>query len=151
MKITNKTIRALNKWLEKNEMGCECELGKVFEYEPNDDIIIVPNHYDGEFDEFFMSYLRSEGLISNIDCVALSFLHELGHALTLNDYFTDKDFMNDILARELISYSDTCMEQSLYAYWNLPTEHIAQVFAIDFANQYTDSAQELEDIFATCL
>lgn len=154
VRFNKETTRLIRLWLVKNGFDCSARLGSSFLYEPDEHFIAIPRFYrpkNIEIDAVFMAFLRENGLKVDFDSVTLSVLHELGHAETLLYYFTDEEILNDMLLKEVISYSDCPYEDDLRAYWSIPTEYIANKFAIEYANNFPKEVQELEDILSTTM
>ena len=153
IKFSKKIIKPLNKWLAQNGFNTECVFEKdgVFQYDPNDNIIIIPGTHIDEPDSLFMKCLRGLGLISDFDTITLSFLHELGHAQTL-DLFTDKESAKcDDIKREYQFTIDEDSDDFYLEYWKVKDELLANKWAITYADCFTNKAQKVEDIFGKYL
>jgi len=146
--FTRKSIKEINKWLEKNGFSTECELNSKYAlcYSPSEDIIYVPKHYEDCADSLFMKTLRKLGLTSDFEAVTLSFLHELGHAQTLhlltNKESKDCDTLKGVY--ELVIDGD-CDDYYLM-YWTVTDEEMANRWAAMYADLFGKKVQKLEDI-----
>lgn len=139
IKFTKKAVKAINKWLNKCGFDVECELvkGGDLEFDPNDNLILIPKTYDDEPDAMFMKFLRHLGLVSDYDAVTLSILHELGHAETAH-LFTRKEWEGCALAK----FTAT----NHFEYWEVKDELAANRWAIMFADSCTNKVEKLETI-----
>lgn len=100
-------------------------------------------------DPIFFCYLKDIGLndtfyFSPAFMWAASILHEIGHCATL-EYFTEEERVNSAALIKALSvwYDDVWdkeefteedlqrLKDSSYAYWNVPTEYIAQRYVIE--------------------
>ena len=154
VKFNKETTKLIREWLAKNDFYCSCRLGRCFQYEPTDEYIELPKIYNDanlEIDSVFMKWLRAYGLKTDFDALTMSILHELGHAETLLDFFDDDDRLNDSMMIELLRVSDNDYYDDLWVYWCLPTEKIANLWAIMWANENPEQTQELEDILASTM
>ena len=144
MKFTALTTKAIRMWLKENDIECGCRLGGVMSYDDNDNCIYVGRVYDNECDYDFIKCLRGLGLAVDFDCITLSILHELGHWFTYND-FTDRQIDIYANAVERISNIEDS-EKRNKKYWELRVEYVANVWAVEFANEHKKEVQALEDM-----
>ena len=150
MKITftKKSVKALNKWLKRNGFNTTCTFikGDELAYDADDDLILIPKHYNSEPDSLFVKFLRRLGLVSDFDAVTLSILHELGHAQTF-PLFTLKEWngFNDIKL-QLAIVGDPETDEFYTDYWEIPDELAANNWAVMYANCFDKKVQKLENI-----
>lgn len=139
IRFNKKSVKAINKWLKKCGFGAKCKLVKSgdLEFDPNDNLILVPKTYDDEPDAAFMKCLRRLGLASDYDAVTLSILHELGHAETF-PFFTDNEWIRCSLDKFTVN---DCFE-----YWNIKDELAANRWAVMYADSCTKKVEKLETI-----
>ena len=153
MKITftKKSIKAINKWIEKNGLGIECVLKNKgeLEYDPNEYVIEVPRNYDSNYDSEFMKFLRGIGLTCDLDAVTISILHELGHAHT--EYlFTPKEWKWCNAQKKIwAGLHDGPTEEYLFGYWNIEDELAANNWLVLYTKSFPKKVQKLEDIIET--
>ena len=145
MKITftKKSVKAINKWLKKCgfETRCVIEKGGEMQFDPNDNLIILPKDYDDEPDTLFMKCLRDLGLTSDFDTVTLSILHELGHSQTA-PLFTRKEWIACSLQKMFIPGG----EEGYFEYWKVKDELMANKWAVTYADFFGKKVQKLENI-----
>lgn len=139
IRFNKKSVKAINKWLRKCGFEAECVLVKKgdLEFDPNDNLILVPKTYNDEPDASFMKCLRRLGLTSDYDAVTLSILHELGHSETY-PLFTDKEWIRCSLDKFAVN---DCFE-----YWNIKDELAANRWAVMYADSCTNKVEKLEKI-----
>ena len=75
----------------------------------------------------------------------LAFLHEIGHSKTVK-FFDHVDLENDSGAKFILSMNDYSQD-TMVAYWELPMEFAANVWAIDFVNTHIEAVEELCGIY----
>ena len=148
MKITfsEKSVKAINKWLKNCgfEARCVIEKGGEMQFDPNDNIIILPKDYDDEPDTLFMKCLRDLGLTSDFDTVTFSILHELGHSQTA-PLLTRKEWIACSLQKMFIPGG----EEGYFEYWKVKDELMANKWAVTYADFFEKKVQELENIIET--
>ena len=97
--------------------------------------MVTSERMDRDFAQFSYEY----GLnYDSFNTSVLSFLHELGHAVTWSN-FTEKEINLDSCAKEVITNG--------VDYWLLPTEFSATVWAINWANTHEKEFEELHNLF----
>lgn len=98
-----------------------------------------------EVGRYFEQFLYEYGLeYMGIYDPVLAFLHELGHAQTLN-YFSDLELKFFELAKESID-SESEYDRFVH-YWSLPDEFAANMWAINFINEHKDAVDKLCQIY----
>ena len=150
MEITfnKKTVKAINKWLRRNGFGAECVFvkGNELAYDPNDDIILVPKHYDDEPDGLFMRCLRNLGLTGDFDSTTLSILHELGHSQTC-PILSAKEWRNCAEQKLMLAITtDVTSDESRFKYWEIADEYAANNWAVMFVKCFPKKVEKLEKI-----
>lgn len=148
-KFSKKIIKPLNEWLAQNGFNTECVFEKngVFQYDPDEDIIIIPGTHMDEPDSLFMKCLRGLGLTSDFDTTTLSFLHELGHAQTISLFTVKESNKCDRIKAKYAVTIDEDSDDFYLEYWKVKDELLANKWAITYADCFTDKAQKIEDIF----
>lgn len=141
----------LVKWLINNDItNIDVNLGVDFCYYKDTHIInyslFLRETCDREFRRFFYEY----GCKHSVSVFTISFLHEVGHAMTLA-VFTDEECNNliDLVesAQEAIHLNPNVEEYfNLDWYWHMPHEFAANIWAINFINNHFDKVCELEEI-----
>lgn len=150
IKFNNKTCNAINSWFEKNDFDLICKIGEDLEYYLEENIITIPKTYDDSMDCYFMKWLRQHGLTTDFDCLVLSILHEIGHFETEN-LFTYQEWENDNAFKVALQFTNLEDEEFYFSYWDSPTEYVANMWLITYANIFMTKCQDLEDlIFDNC-
>ena len=93
-------------------------------------------------DNNFLQFLHEYGL--DYDAVSpfvMSFLHEIGHAVTLSN-FSDEMQAEERYAKNSMIVSKSNIDVN-YWYWELPTEFAANMWAIEWANNNIEKFTEL--------
>ena len=150
MKITftKKSVKAINKWLKRNGFNTTCTFvkGDELAYDADDDLILIPKHYNSEPDSLFVKCLRNLGLASDFDAVTLSILHELGHAQTFPLFTLNEWNAFDVKKLQMSIVGDP-EEDSFYTdYWEVKDELAANTWATMYANLFENKVQKLENI-----
>lgn len=140
-----KGIKKLNKAVTAlvNEYVCEdikCKFSTIFCID--DDKLYYSLFQDEHTDAIWRKWLALEyGDRYNEDfsTFVLTFLHEVGHYFTIEDF--DDDYENDQKAKASLAIDyDNDTEQEIveknFTYWELPVEKAATDWAIDFYNEH---------------
>lgn len=149
IKFTLDTTKAIRKWLKKNGFSATCRLTRganaELQYDPNYNLIYTPVRYDDSLDELFTSWLTRHGLETDLDCITLSILHELGHSETFK-YFTEEEWFECAALKELMYVNEdmTDEERGDY-YWNMKDEYAANMWLIMFIKAFPDKAKKLSE------
>ena len=110
----------------------------VHEYHP---ILVIGVQSYPEVSRYFEQFLYEYGLeyIGIFDPV-LAFLHELGHRMTL-DTFSETELKLFQITKE---FSHEESEYDWYnSYWHIPDEFAANIWEINFINNFPEAAEEL--------
>lgn len=156
VKFTTDTTKAIREWLKARGINTSARLFKnasaEFEYEPNYNYIKVPENYDGCLDDIFVGWLKAHGLKESLGAVALSVLHEVGHAVTYK-FFTDEEWLECATIKEILYQKENATDEEMGdLYWNVRDEYAANMWLIMFVNTFPDKAKELsEKIKATVI
>ena len=147
MDFNKHTTIQLRNWLNSNEFSASCWLGREFEYSPDLDCIYVPLHNNMWCDEEFINHLINMGYnpAMALTIETLSFLHELGHAET-NEDFDNDEWNFGVTIANMVPLLDIEPEDMMDAYWNSPCEAAANEWLIDFINNDFDAVKELDNI-----
>lgn len=146
----------LVKWLIDNDItNVDVDLGIDFGYYNDKHVIeyslFTQDHVDEEFARFFYEY----GCEKNVSIFTMSFLHEVGHALTLSSFTKEEyeSFMDTLeMAHKAVKLNPKAKEHfNLDWYWHMPHEFAANIWAIDFINNHFDKVCALEKIVKTNL
>lgn len=129
LKGIEKINHILNDFLEPFE--CEVEVGPDFAYYYGSSTIMYSFVVSERMDRLFMGFAKSIGLKADIDIFLLSFMHEWGHHMTLED-LSDGEYKYSQDIKETLSSSDADCD----IYFNLPDELAATTYAIDYINSH---------------
>ncbi len=148
IRFTQKTVRAINRWLKKYGFSTTCDMDKdeVMSYCSEGDMIILPEEYDDEPDRLFRKCLRGLGMKTNFDMTTLSILHELGHAQTLPLMTEEESDICDGIKREYAATINEDSDDFQFEYWKVKDELMANKWAVMYADLFPEKVQALEDI-----
>lgn len=156
VKFTTDTTKVIREWLKARGINTSARLFKntsaELEYDPNNNYIKVPETYDGCLDNIFVAWLKAHGLKENLGVVALSVLHEVGHAVTYK-FFTDEEWFECATIKEILYQKENATDEEMGdLYWNVRDEYAANMWLIMFVNTFPEKAKELsEKIKATVI
>lgn len=148
IKFTKKFIKAFSKWLKKNGFATECEYvkGGELSWQPDEDIIYIPDRYNNDPDSLFMRHLRGLSLTSDFDVITVSLLHEIGHAQTQHLFTTRESNKCDVIKAMYAITIDEDSDDFYIKYWEVPDENMANKWAINYADTFPKKVEKLENI-----
>lgn len=134
----------------------KCLLGEEFLALPSDAIINFPVVMTEEVDTDFLEYCNSiEETFAPVG--VLSFLHEVGHIKTGDDFSMEEwsayeDKVNKLTEKmRFLPYKER--RPYLYKYFSIPQERAASTWAVKYANAHPENIKRLcskmEDAFKT--
>lgn len=135
MNMVERIEKIINDWLLFHEFEATAEVALDFEYVYTDSLIRV-SFFSSRDDNLFRDYFYELGLRYDVDIFLMAFLHELGHAETIED-ISESDYQYSIKQKEEISnhyYSDELVRQ----YQRLPDEHAASAWAVNYINSHAE-------------
>lgn len=147
------TTKALRNWFKANGFPCGCGLlspietifGCGFCFDAETNRVKLPRVYESDFiEDNFVDYLKKNGLKTNVHWLAMTILHEVGHAHTIN-LFNERELKATQKAKIAISENEnykTQLEENL-DYWALPVEDLANKWAITYANTFPGKTERL--------
>jgi hypothetical protein len=156
VKFTTATTKVIREWLKARGINTSARLfpnaSAELEYDAENNYIRVPGLYDGCLDDIFIAWLKAHGLKDNFGVIALSILHEVGHAVTCK-YFTDEEWLECATIKEILYKKEDATDEEMgNLYWNVPDEYAANMWLIMFANNFPTRVKELsEKIKATVI
>lgn len=136
----------LKNWLDKNGFG-EIEVFDddefLFDIATNEIHFGVVSTSEGIwFAQFAYEYgMKHDNIVPEV----LAFLHEIGHYKTIK-CFDNTDLENDTAAKFVLGMNGYSQD-TMVAYWELPMEFAANVWAIDFVNNNIDAVEEICGIY----
>ena len=104
--------------------------------------LMTNERLDRDFAEYFHEYGVDGMDIDRMDIAVLSFLHEVGHVMTLSN-FTEEEMLLDSMFKDGLEDS--------FEYWDLPVELAANMWAIKWVESHREEYETLYTIFATYL
>lgn len=148
MKLTG--IKKLNKGITAlvREYICEditCKFNTIFCI--SDDKLYFSLFDDEYTNNLWREWLKREykkDYNKNFSTFVLSFLHEIGHYYTIEDFDDDYDTIvaqKQGLAIDYDTDSDQEIVEKNFTYWELPIEKAATDWAIDFYNKHFEEMQ----------
>ena len=97
---------------------------------------------EADFGQYFYEYGVQGVNLDPIDILVISFLHEVGHVMTLGN-FSEEEMLIDAMDKENLTDN--------FAYWDQPVELAANVWAINWINSHVGEYKVLYKIFSTYL
>ena len=135
--------RQFNRWLRKYGFKTRVRGADTDFFWYHDDTISYSFFSPVSAVENWNELLAELGCQYDIDVFFSSFLHELGHAHTYND-FTVEELDEYAEMNRLIIYEPSSFAESLdYVYTHLPVEYEATRWAVNYINQYPERVGEL--------
>lgn len=123
----------LNKFLEPFE--CKSELGSDFSYWYSESLICfalaVTESNDIDFREFCKE-LQPE---LHCDIFLLSFMHELGHHETLDEW-NDEEYLDMKIQKEQINKMKVSQREKNFMYFNIPDERRATEWGLQYIMEH---------------
>lgn len=126
----------LQEFLDRNEFDCDVELGTDFAYWYSKSLITYTLAITDKQGESFVAFAESLFPDIKADVFLWSFLHELGHHETLDDF----DGVAHFVYHQIVN-SDIPMSANYY--YNLPIEKAATEWAGEFMRNNTDEVYRL--------
>ena len=116
-----------------NNVKIEISENKRFECDiPNNTIYLGVKNIDKQEQKMFNKWLKLQPEYIQINKKLISILHEVGHFQTFNQIlWEERNEQEEVLTRlydlDLLTY-----EELNFAYWDMPNERLATMWAIDF-------------------
>ena len=123
--------KTINNFLEP--FDCEAMMGTDFEYLLDSNIIVYSLITPKSSDDSFSAFAKKEFPNIEADTFLWSFLHELGHRET-EDEFEDEEWQEYM--KTINSWHGTDDE-----YYHLPIEYAATAWAADFMQTHTEEVE----------
>lgn len=135
-------------WLQK--YGCnevrDIISGSEYAYWIEDHTIMVGSEVFDCTADWFVEYLENRGCeCYGISDDVLSFLHEVGHSMTIHSIADDDLAFYGNLKH--MFWNEDKLKDSVMVYWNIPDERAANEWEIQFINENPDAVIELMEIF----
>ena len=150
MEIFEGLNKNLEGWCDKHGFqGISVEADFDFCYIPKNQMIcysFLSTEESEKTDMDFLQFFHEYGGIDGIGCSVLSFLHEIGHFMTL-DLFSEDEKENTRVYKKNVLPSIEDRHERNYAYWLNEIEFAANVWAISFAKENYEAVSELGEIF----
>ena len=135
---TKQINEVLNKFLADNDFDCTAEMANDFAYYWKEEIITYSLVVSERMDNLFLDFARKNGLKINCGIFLLSFFHELGHHLTIDDLEEEEEEECEAIKEALTDSDADC-----YKYFSLLDEWLATSWAIDYINNNIELIKQL--------
>lgn len=132
--------KVLNTFLEDHEFDCTADMSTDFSYYWREEIITYSIIVSERMDDLFLTFAKENGLAVDCGIFILSFFHELGHHLTIDD-LTDEEEEECQAVKDTLTDSDADCNK----YFCLLDEWLATSWAIDYINNNVDEVRELAE------
>lgn len=120
----------------KNEFDFDCDVDYSYYedsyYDTVEEIAVLGAMCDVQADEIYMGLVKSLGLKADIDVELMSFMHEIGHHMTI-DSLSDYDIAVSMWIEE-----GAAEQKDYMAYFLCPEEREATMWAVDFVNEHKE-------------
>lgn len=94
-------------------------------------------------DELYMDYCNELGLEIPMHVETMSFLHEVGHHITMEFLDEDEVYESEIIKMNLYMRDEEC-DETFIEYFKCPDEHMATLDAVKFCNACPEVARRLD-------
>ena len=145
--ITN----VLNEFLKtqgyaENEICAEYRADEDSYYDESTSVplIVLGGLTNKKADEIFMRFCKEElGLVTDVDIVTLTFLHELGHHNTI-DFLDEEENADSEFTKLMLAVLGEDTEKDYMSYFTCPIEIEATIDAVEFCNHCPEAAKKLD-------
>lgn len=132
----------LNKFLESFE--CEAKLGSDFSYWYSDSLICFALAISESSDRDFQEFCRELQPELHCDTFLLSFMHELGHHETLDEW-DDDEYLDMKIQKEKINKMKVSQKEKNFMYFNIPDERRATEWGLQYMMEHQTEITQLWD------
>lgn len=137
-------------FLHSKGFDCNVSMDTDFSYQPPDEdfddlhgtIFWSPILPKDEIEKWFLEFAKSLNKNGLTNLFTLSFLHELGHHITLADFSTFRDKCSEI-EKKLINILPLTESVRHKIYFRLPIERVATKWAVDFCATHPKDIEKL--------
>ena len=125
-------------------------------YEPNEDSyyqasdvdnlpsrVILGGMSNKKADEVFMRYCGELGLKVSVGVEVMSFLHEIGHHMTM-DFLDEDELFESEMTKMFLTIDDEDTDEAFMKYFTCPIEYEATMDAVNFCNACPEVALKLD-------
>ena len=145
--ITN----VLNEFLKtqgyaENEICAEYRADEDSYYDESTSVplIVLGGLTNKKADEIFMRFCKEElGLVTDVDIVTLTFLHELGHHNTI-DFLDEEENADSEFTKLMLAVLGEDTEKDYMSYFTCPIEIEATIDAVEFCNHCPEVVKKLD-------
>lgn len=107
-------------------------------------LIVLGGLTNKKADEIFMRFCKEElGLVTDVDIVTLTFLHELGHHNTI-DFLDEEENADSEFTKLMLAVLGEDTEKDYMSYFTCPIEIEATIDAVEFCNHCPEAAKKLD-------
>lgn len=145
--LNSKVIdNVLNRFLQDNDFDCTTTMSTDFFYYWEEELITYSIVVSERMDRMFLDFAKRKGLKVDCGIFLLSFFHELGHHLTI-DNLTDEEDEECEAIKETLTDNDADCEK----YFSVLDEWLATSWAIDYINNNTEQIRQLAEDVQTAI
>lgn len=144
----NKVTDVLNEFLV--QQGYNDELTALYNpdeesyYNCEERLVVFGGLTNRYADELFMKYCKTLGLVIPVHIETLTFLHEVGHHLTV-DFLDEEEIVNSEWTKFLLNLKDDWYTEKDYmSYFACPVEYEATMDAVKFCNNCPKVVMDLD-------
>ena len=146
MKPEKRINSILNNFLE--QFDCKSELDTDFAYYYSKSLITYSFVVTERDERNYLNFIRTLAPNINVDIFLISFLHELGHHMTIDEIEEDEELFcqdeKEIISTELsLCENDYEIDKVYNRYFTLPDEYAATKWAIDYIYNNKDIVSKL--------
>ena len=107
-------------------------------------LIVLGGLTNKKADEIFMRFCKEElGLVTDVDIVTLTFLHELGHHNTI-DFLDEEENADSEFTKLMLAVLGEDTKEDYMSYFTCPIEIEATIDAVEFCNHCPEAAKKLD-------
>lgn len=107
-------------------------------------LIVLGGLTNKKADEIFMRFCKERlGLVTDVDIITLTFLHELGHHNTI-DFLDEEENADSEFTKLMLAILGEDTEEDYMSYFTCPIEIEATIDAVEFCNHCPEAAKKLD-------
>lgn len=149
--MTNNITNILNDFLKsqgytENEVYAKFVVDEDSYYDESESVpyIVLGGLTNKKADEIFMRFCKERlGLVTDVDIITLTFLHELGHHNTI-DFLDEEENADSEFTKLMLAVLGEDTEEDYMSYFTCPIEIEATIDAVEFCNHCPEAAKKLD-------
>ena len=139
--------KELKNWFDKNHFDCAIDFNDVFAYDYEKHIVYVGVIEFANAGYWFENFLYEYGMeYIGIPAPVLCLLHEIGHHMTI-EYFSDQELTICSFIKMMMEAERESDIQHMFEYWEVADEFSANMWAVNFINNFIEDVEELCNIY----